>query len=170
MMIQPGARHVIAIIKARTHGVGTTRPTLPDGLAVYPANGLLEDLVHIDSPSDVRSALDQLRASYDIVNQQAKGLADWDAHYADFVRFFDETRPRTEGVTAWLKVGQGTIDAIRDRARRLEEWKASLARRNVQISEPAKREPPPSSGALGGLAAAAPWVVGGLVLLSVLRR
>lgn len=126
-VVRHGARERLARLRAHRH----------------PANDMLDSVLEIHTPSDVRAALDQLRASYDIVNMQAKGRPDWDTHYAEFVKFYEDTRPNTFGVTGWLKISAGTYNAIRQRSRRLEEWKQMLASAGVKVAEPPKKEPPP---------------------------
>lgn len=108
-----------------------------------PANDLLDQVLTIHTPADIRAELDQLRASYDLQHAQAKGRPDWDTHYAEFVRFYEDTRPSTFGVSAWVKVTTATLNNIRQRARRLEEWKAKLQAEGVKVPEPKKKEPPP---------------------------
>lgn len=129
-----------------------------------PANDLLDSVLEIHTPADIRAELDQLRASYDVVNAQAKGRPDWDAHYAEFVHFYEDTRPRTFGVAGYLKVSTGTLNNVRQRARRLEEWKAQLQAAGVKVPEPPKKEPESDWGWLkvAGAAAAAAFALGAL--------
>lgn len=137
-----------------------------------PANGSVgEYFSEVQAtPSDIRAQLDQLKASYDIVNQEAAGNADWDTHYAEFLRFYADTRPRTEGALAWFRVGLDTRSNIRDRAQRLEEWKAALRKRGVAVSEPVKQPPPEKPSELAAGLKTAAYVGGALLLLSLVRR
>ena len=153
MCIQIGARRVLARIRERQQ----------------PANDLVDSVLTINTPSDIRAELDQLKASYEVVNQQAKGSPDWDAHYAEFLRFYEDLRPRTEGASSWLRVGSGTLNNIRNRAQRLEEWKAALLNRGVAVPEPEKK-PPPDSGSLQDALKLGLLLVAGLGVLSVVRR
>lgn len=153
MCVQTGARDVLARLRQRRQ----------------PANDLFDSVLTINTPSDIRAELDQLHASYEVVNQQARGNPDWDAHYAEFQRFYADLRPRTEGATAWLRVGSGTLNSVRNRAHRLEEWKAALLHRGVAVPEPEKK-PPPDSGSLQDTLRIGLLALAGLTVLSVVRR
>lgn len=153
-MIQHAARARLARLRGRSQ----------------PANDLIDGLVTIITPADIRAELDELNASYDLVNQQAKGDPAWDTHYAEFKGFYAETRPRTEGVTAYLKTSTGTLNGIRRRAQRLEEWKATLAKKGVAIVEPEKKPPPPMDGGLQDSLRLGLLVIAGLGVLSLVRR
>lgn len=95
------------------------------------ANGLLD----IVSPKDIRNELEALRGSYEVVNQTAKGRGDWDAHYKEFLQYFEKNKD-----PGWLDSSYSTMTHIRERAQRLEEWKKKLAVEGVKILEPEKKQ------------------------------
>jgi hypothetical protein len=106
-----------------------------------PANDLMGDFFSVTTPEDIRSELDQLKASYDIVHQTAAGRPEWDTHYQEFAAYYQRTRPRI----GWLSSGQGTIDQLRDRRRQLEQWKQRLSEEGVRVKDPKRAEPPPGA-------------------------
>lgn len=129
-----------------------------------PGNDLLGDLIEINTPKDVKNEIEALRASYEIVNQTAKGRADWDAHYRDFQQFYDKNKN-----PGWLTTSQSTVNQIRDRARRLEEWKEQLAAEGVKIREPAKKAAP-KNGIKGTLDSATLMILVAAGAILLLRR
>lgn len=129
-----------------------------------PGNDLLGDLIEINTPKDVKNEIEALRASYEIVNQTAKGRSDWDAHYRDFQQFYDKNKN-----PGWLTTSQSTVNQIRDRARRLEEWKEQLVAEGVKIREPAKK-PAPKNGVKGTLDSATIMILVAAGAILLLRR
>ena len=121
------------------------RRALDPSASAGPANDLLDEVISITTPDDLRSMLDQLKSSYDVVNLTAKGDPAWDLHYAEFGRYYQDQRPKI----GWMS-GTGTKKVIEDRRRQLETWKAELARRGVQVKEPPRKEEPSPGGAFLG--------------------
>jgi hypothetical protein len=103
-------------------------------VAPVAGNDWLSDLIEINLPKDVKNDIEALKASYDIVNQTAKGRSDWDTHYQEFLRFYEQNKD-----PGWLNTSQSTVNNIRARAKRLEEWKQKLAAEGVAILEPEKK-------------------------------
>ncbi len=98
-----------------------------------PGNDLLSNIVEINTPKDIKNEIDALHASYEVVNQTAKGRPDWDVHYREFMQFYEKNKK-----PGWLNSSQSTVNNIRARAKRLEEWKRKLSSAGVQILEPEK--------------------------------
>ena len=113
-------------------------------------------------PQGCEERIEALRASYEIVNQTAKGRADWDAHYRDFQQFYDKNKN-----PGWLTTSQSTVSQIRDRARRLESGKSAAAE-GVKIREPAKKPASRMASGNARLATIMILVAAGAILL--LRR
>ena len=97
------------------------------------ANGLFEIVL----PKDIKNELDALKASFEVVNQTAKGKPAWDAHYQEFQQFYERNKD-----PGWLSSSYATITNIRERAQRLEDWKKQLAAEGVKILEPEKKPAP----------------------------
>lgn len=122
------------------------------------ANGMLDEIL---SPRDIKNELEALRASYEVVNQSARGRSGWDAHYQEFLKFYEANKD-----PGWFTSSQATMDHIRERARRLEEWKKQLSAEGVKIGEPEKKLPTtPVKDALDSATLAIALGVGGLFLL-----
>ena len=94
------------------------------------ANGLFEIVL----PKDIKNELDALKASFEVVNQTAKGKPAWDAHYQEFQQYYERNKD-----PGWLSSSYATITNIRERAQRLEDWKKQLAAEGVKILDPEKR-------------------------------
>lgn len=92
------------------------------------ANGL------IILPKDLKNEVDALKASFDVVNQTAKGRPGWDAYYQEFLQFYERNKD-----PGWLSTTSGAMENVRERAQRLEEWKQNLSAEGVKILEPEKK-------------------------------
>lgn len=123
------------------------------------ANGLFEIVL----PKDIKNELDALKASFEVVNQTAKGRPAWDAHYQEFQQFYERNKD-----PGWLNSSYATITSIRERAQRLEEWKKQLTAEGVKVLEPEKQ--PTANPVKDTIDSAALAVAVGLGALLLLRR
>lgn len=123
------------------------------------ANGLFEIVL----PKDIKNELDALKASFEVVNQTAKGRPAWDAHYQEFQQFYERNKD-----PGWLSSSYSTITSIRERAQRLEEWKKQLTAEGVKVLEPEKK--PTANPVKDTIDSAALAVAVGLGALLLLRR
>jgi hypothetical protein len=123
------------------------------------ANGLFEVVL----PKDIKNELDELKASFEVVNQTAKGKPAWDEHYQEFQQFYERNKD-----PGWLSSSYATITNIRERAQRLEDWKKQLAAEGVKILDPEKK--PPGNPVKDTLDSATVAVAVGLGALLLLRR
>lgn len=122
------------------------------------ANGMFDELL---SPQDIKNELEALRGSYEVVNQTASGVQGWDAHYREFLKFYDANKD-----PGWFTANQATMEHVRERGRRLEEWKKKLAADGVKIQEPEKKPPTtPVKDALDSATLAIVLGLGGMLLL-----
>lgn len=127
-----------------------------EGIAA--ANGMFDEIL---SPRDIKNELEALRASYEVVNQAARGRAGWDAHYQEFLKFYEANKD-----PGWFTFGQASMDQIRERGRRLEEWKKKLSTEGVKVEEPEKKLPTtPVKDALDSAVLVIALGLGGLFLL-----
>ena len=86
----------------------------------------ISDYVKIYTPANIRAMLDSLKSSYDVANRNAQGQADWDIHYAEFLKFYKTTNE------AWgITYSQDTVDQIRQRERELGLWQQRLQARGI---------------------------------------
>lgn len=133
--------------------------------ASRPANDVLGEIFAIDTPKSVRAELEQLRASYDVVNLAARGRPEWDLHYLEWKRFYEQTKD-----IGWFNnISGGTINQIRDRRRQLEQWKRHLADKGIRVGEPERKETDTGTG----VADLVKWGLAALVavnLFQVVRR
>lgn len=122
------------------------------------ANGMFDEIL---SPQDIKNELEALKASYDVVNQTARIRPSWAAHYEEFLKFYEANKD-----PGWFTASQATMDHIRERSRRLEEWKKQLATDGVPIREPDKKLPvTPVKDALDSATLAIVLGLGGWLLL-----
>lgn len=122
------------------------------------ANGMFDEIL---SPQDIKNELEALKASYDVVNQTARIRPSWAAHYEEFLKFYEANKD-----PGWFTSSQATMDHIRERGRRLEEWKKQLIADGVPIHEPEKKPPAaPVKDALDSATLAIALGLGGWLLL-----
>ncbi len=114
----------------RRHYIAAYREARFDLEHIPSANGLFEIVL----PKDIKNELDELKASFEVVNQTAKGKPAWDAHYQEFQQFYERNKD-----PGWLSSSYATITNIRERAQRLEDWKKQLAAEGVKILDPEKK-------------------------------
>lgn len=156
------AEAALGLTSAQLHGRAQSLLQNP------PANDLwdpdIKGLLEIVTPSTIKAELEALRASYEIVHQSAKGNPAWEVHYAEFQQFYDKNKD-----PGWLTSSFSTVRTIRQRARRLEEWKDKLRSEGVRVQEPAKQDPSGGSGSSSSLLPAATALavlaLGGILLL-----
>ena len=121
------------------------------------ANGLFEIVL----PKDIKNELDALKASFEVVDQTAKGKPAWDAHYQEFRQFYERNKD-----PGWLNSSYATITNIRERAQRLEDWKKQLTAEGVKILDPEKKPVPnPVKDTLDSATLAVAVGLGALLLL-----
>jgi hypothetical protein len=135
-----------------------------------PANASVTDFLNklttIYTPSDIRAALDSLKASFEIVNEKAKNYSDWTIFYNSFMEYYKNTRDQV----GWLSSGQGTIDRIKQYERELIEWQKTLEKRGLDTGPKRQPDPPKSgSGSLDDLIKLVPYAIGAYALYKVLK-
>jgi hypothetical protein len=106
-------------------------------LSAPPRAQAISDYLTFYTPSDIRAMLDALKAKYDAVNTKAKGDAQWDLFYGEFVKFHDEQKNRFG-----LTYSQSTVDQIRQRERELAAWQDKLAQKGIDTGPKPSPETP----------------------------